>query len=329
MKQLPQVFSQQDPRWSSILLGSSPTVTIGQDGCYITSFAMIADYYGKNITPIDVNNFFKTNALFASTDLVSNDNDLQQMFSDIPYQTTDHYESVPADLAKLQGYMQDNSLMVVLCIDLGGGSMHFVVAVDCDGTNVTIANPWTGHIEPFAQLYGDATKNILKFIVYKGTPAAQPIPVDPDTFSKLVHNSTQYDSVCDYFALARNSDFSAVKTKLDELNTKYLQAEKDIQTASQEAADMAKTYAAVKEDDSNLALRNFELGQENNTLTQTITAVAKEVGSDNTQQAIIDAIRSSKIQNVPIVKQYPSTLEIINEAIQNIWQVIKKKLKFA
>ena len=43
-------FSQRDPKWENIHLGSS-SLTIGGDGCADTCLAMVAEEYGEPITP--------------------------------------------------------------------------------------------------------------------------------------------------------------------------------------------------------------------------------------------------------------------------------------
>lgn len=48
-------YSQQDSRWASVSLGNSG-VSIGDYGCLITSFAMVASFFGLGKTPLNINN---------------------------------------------------------------------------------------------------------------------------------------------------------------------------------------------------------------------------------------------------------------------------------
>lgn len=169
MKTLPKVFNQRDPQWEYTPLGTA-TVDIGQDGCYDTSMADCACYFGKVTDPLQLNKAFTDNKVYENTDLLP-DNALSDIYPDIVYQETDHYETTPADLNKLKDLVADSTLFVIVCIDMGSGNVHFTPVVDCDGTTVTIANPWDGQIENFSNSYGDPAKNILKFVVYKGTSA--------------------------------------------------------------------------------------------------------------------------------------------------------------
>ena len=193
MKVYPTIYSQQDPRWANKELGSQAGATIGQLGCYDTSFAMKACYYGKQTDPASLDDAFTAGNVFVNADLLTDDA-LNKIYGDIQYVESDHYETIPADLQKLKGYAQDNTITVTLCIAVGSG-YHFVELVDCDGTTVTIANPWTGKIENFTSLYGSPTTNILRFIVYKGPAPVPMMQVPQSTYTNLVTKASNFDAV--------------------------------------------------------------------------------------------------------------------------------------
>lgn len=46
-------YNQRDSQWGNKLIGSSD-VTMSSVGCLVTSAAMVASHYGKNITPLDI-----------------------------------------------------------------------------------------------------------------------------------------------------------------------------------------------------------------------------------------------------------------------------------
>lgn len=48
-------YNQRDNQWGSKLIGSSD-MTMASVGCLVTSAAMIASHYGKNLTPLDIAN---------------------------------------------------------------------------------------------------------------------------------------------------------------------------------------------------------------------------------------------------------------------------------
>jgi len=59
-------YRQNDPQWSSILLGHCNNYTIGSDGCAITCEAMLLKSYGININPAQYNTWLKANSGFST-----------------------------------------------------------------------------------------------------------------------------------------------------------------------------------------------------------------------------------------------------------------------
>lgn len=222
MRTLPKVFNQNDPQWEFKPLGDG-TADLGNDGCLDSSFADAAAYFGKDTDPLRLDQAFQSAGIFVQGDLLTDDA-LQKLYPDIIYQGSDHYESIPADLGKLQSYLNDPSLFVIICIDMGNGNVHFAAVVDTDGqAKVTIANPWNGLVQDFSTLYGDPKKNILKLIVYKGTPptASQPdclVPNTPEwqaTYAQLVSKATSFDN----FVTAGYNSPDDIKKTIADLST--------------------------------------------------------------------------------------------------------------
>lgn len=163
-RQVPFVYDQRDYLQN---LGTGST-TIADYGCYLTSFSQCLLYYGKYVNPVQLNTLFIQKNLFVNLNEMVDDN-LTKVYPDVIYQESLHYEAIPADLEKIKTLLSDPTLYIILEIDEGGTHRHFVTCLGVNGV-VTIANPWTGEIEDFAKLYGDPVKNILKVVVYKGTP---------------------------------------------------------------------------------------------------------------------------------------------------------------
>jgi len=306
MRQYPRIYNQRDNLWVSHPLGTAEGATIGLYGCLITAWASKACYYGHRITPDSLNDIFTRQKLFADGDYVSNDNDLQQVFPDVQYVQSYHYEKIPADLKQLQQLSGDDTITVTLEIDLGGGSTHFVELHWCDGTNVQIYNPYYGSDEDFRLHYGDPAGNIMKFVVYQGKPASAAIPVPSDTFDRLVHNSTQWDSCCDYFSLPHDSEFGEVKTYVDKLKQNLADAEKDTQSATGQAAALADQIKKTNEADNGLADRNLQLAHQLDQANADLQALYKATGTQPPVQNAIDAFAKSQSQTDEAVKQYTS-----------------------
>src|SRR6201998_4961800 len=62
-------FAQDDPRWSDVRLGPS-TDTLGNEGCAVTSAAMVAAFYGIKTDPQQLNAFLTRTGGFTDDGLI-------------------------------------------------------------------------------------------------------------------------------------------------------------------------------------------------------------------------------------------------------------------
>src|ERR1035437_9350383 len=116
MKQLPVVYSQRDPKWASQRLGTVDGSTIGAYGCYISSFSMMANFYGHSVTPAQLDDIYTNNGFYVNGNLCT-DGSLQRAFADCVYQKTYSYTSSPADLNLLKSLLDDANTLVILELD--------------------------------------------------------------------------------------------------------------------------------------------------------------------------------------------------------------------
>ena len=56
-----QRFAQDDPKWADDELGPTPS-TMGQEGCAVSSAAMVLAFYGQDIDPGRLNTFLTTSS---------------------------------------------------------------------------------------------------------------------------------------------------------------------------------------------------------------------------------------------------------------------------
>ncbi|HEX2910379.1 MAG TPA: hypothetical protein VH186_06190 [Chloroflexia bacterium] len=221
MRQLPIIYSQRDSRWANQRLGTVNGTTIGSDGCYDTSDAAVAGYFTHSITPAELDDILTNKNLYISGNLMTDDA-LCKVFPDISLQEVDSYYSIPADLQKLQQIMSDPTLLPILCLDRGTYT-HFVVCVDCNGSTVQIADPWTGTVVDLGQTYGDPQKVILKYVVYKGTP------VTNQNLQELLNQAVKdrntnwncFTSLCDTLEIPVNPNDkqATVQAAIDKIHT--------------------------------------------------------------------------------------------------------------
>jgi hypothetical protein len=127
-------FAQDDHRWSSVRLGPSAD-TLGDEGCAVTSAAMVVAFYGIKTDPRQLNNFLTKAGGFSHDGLI-------------------HWRLVPAiapSYLKLayNGYpsyeLIDSNLLeknpVIAIVRLPDGAYHFVVIVGKEGPNYLIRDP--------------------------------------------------------------------------------------------------------------------------------------------------------------------------------------------
>jgi hypothetical protein len=66
------VYNQANPAWAKDKLGSSTSVTIGQQGCAVTCYAMMVSYYHQmSFTPGAANRFLRNNGGFSQGTLLN------------------------------------------------------------------------------------------------------------------------------------------------------------------------------------------------------------------------------------------------------------------
>ena len=300
MKSLPKIFSQRDSQWASQRLGTVNGTTIGQYGCFVTSFAMVAQFYGKDVNPAQLDDLFTNNGLYANGNLCTDDG-LHKAYGDIEYVSSIAYPNDPADLNKLKDLLSDPSQIVILELDFDhdpndGIQTHFVVAVECDGSNVTIADPWYGTQNNFSDHYGNnPSQTIQKFVVYKGAP---PSPMATITQKEL-----------DDIRLARDKNYND-----------YQDALKSINTLNSKIEELGQTIQKDARDDHDLGLQILNLNQQ---ITDIVKALGLSQGSS--QQAILDAIVNLKKPHDEVVKQVVPVMDKLAAAA--IFKRAPKKTK--
>jgi len=194
VKHFPVLYAQRDARWAAQRLGTADGITLGQYGCYVTSMAMLACYYGHPITPAALDDRYTAEAIYVNGDMMPDDA-LHHAFPDLELVAVHDYSNAPADLNTLRSIAADPALMAVIGLDFDhnpsdGVQTHFLDLVTCDGSSdgsgLLVADPWYGGIAPFARNYGaDPVSTIQKVVVYRGPAPAAPSP--PPASSPAAH----------------------------------------------------------------------------------------------------------------------------------------------
>ncbi len=144
---LTRPLSQRDPLWAKERLGhpGSPK-TIGEWGCLVTCFAMVANAFGRNITPLQLNNRMMRTGGFLNLYLTKW-NALSSAYQDIVYEGKLEGRSTP-DLLKRIDASLAKGWPVTVHVDFTSDTpytendQHWVVIVGKDGDDYRINDPW-------------------------------------------------------------------------------------------------------------------------------------------------------------------------------------------
>ena len=165
-------FSQNDPKWSGIKLGTSTVSTIGNFGCLLTCAAMLCKYFGKDTDPQRLNEAMKKVGGFYNGSYWIWGK-LSEVYPDISFDwdiyNKGNFEDIPADLTMLDKLLEQKIPAIVKVDFTPGGEVneHWVLVVGKE-TDYIVNDPWTGEEYYFAARYGDPSRYIFNIRAYRG-----------------------------------------------------------------------------------------------------------------------------------------------------------------
>ncbi len=122
-------FAQDDPRWGRLRLGLS-TDTLGDEGCAVTSGAMVAAFYGVKTNPDRLDDFLTRNGGLDKEGYID--------WNAVPAIEPSRFKLVYNGSASYD--LIDTSLLsgnpVIVVIPLPDGAYHFVVIVGKKGRDI-------------------------------------------------------------------------------------------------------------------------------------------------------------------------------------------------
>lgn len=135
-------FSQRDPRWAAEPIPGT-NMTIGRFGCVITGIATMAQYFGQELTPLDVSKLYR----FTSGGLLYWGSYQSPIYK---WERREHGRNDTAIQAAL-----DDPLAAVI-LQVAGGS-HWVLGLGLDKKSglIVIADPWLGDFTTMSR-YADS-----------------------------------------------------------------------------------------------------------------------------------------------------------------------------
>jgi ABC-type bacteriocin/lantibiotic exporter with double-glycine peptidase domain len=132
-----QRFAQNDPQWAGDQLGPAPS-TMGEEGCAVSSAAMVLAFYGQDIDPGRLNSFLSNNSGYTPQGWLYWEKaaDYRPGLLRHAYENLPSYFLIDANLAR--------GNPVIVRIHLLSGITHFVVIVGKAGFDYLIQDPASG-----------------------------------------------------------------------------------------------------------------------------------------------------------------------------------------
>jgi hypothetical protein len=133
-----QRFAQDDPKWGDDQLGPEESSTMGEEGCAVSSAAMVLAFYGQDIDPGRLNLFLSNNHGYTSQGWLY----WEKAADYHPGLARHAYEDLPSYLLIDSNLQRGNP--VIVRIHLPNGITHFVVIVGKAGFDYLIQDPASG-----------------------------------------------------------------------------------------------------------------------------------------------------------------------------------------
>jgi hypothetical protein len=177
--------AQNDPKWGNDLLGFGKT-TLLQEGCAVSSVAMLLSGYGFAETPASLNKKLKAGQGFSQSNIMWQA--IPPLYPQVKLIKTVRCEGTDAPLGEINGYLE-RGLPVVVGVDTSpveGFQSHYVLLYAREGNDYRMLDPWPYRTEQTLNArYGKdrpLQRVIQRVVFYEGPGATGPIaPSTPAT----------------------------------------------------------------------------------------------------------------------------------------------------
>lgn len=166
--------AQNDPQWANDILGFGKT-TLLQEGCAVSSIAMLLSGYGYSETPGSLNKKLKDNQGFSNSSVVWQK--IPQLYPQIKLVNVVRCETTNAPLGEINGYL-DKGQPVVVGVDTSpveGFQSHYVLLYARQGNDYLMLDPWPYRTEQTLMArYGKGRplQQVIQRVVYYTGPGA-------------------------------------------------------------------------------------------------------------------------------------------------------------
>lgn len=252
---LPKTYSQNDPAWKNQPLGTNGS--IGQYGCLVTCAAMAATYFGHEETPASLNDFLTRNNGYANGNLYVW-NAVAKKYTDMIYQgIVKTPEALTAPQMDTVRGIIDQKFPVFVKIDVLPTTSkldeHWVLAVDYDGDDFIIQDPWDGAKKRITSWGVAPQKLIYAYAYYSGHPAIFQDEAHDD--GELAHLKNEYTLQMKE-VLKLQFEYSNLQAQYDFLNQEFIKLKK--QTAPIKETTVEHNESDTKYKELEIMLKEFQ-----------------------------------------------------------------------
>ena len=191
-----KLYSQMDPQWKLKRLGTSSEATIGSFGCLLTDLAMIANVYGYEVNPPQLNDQMKSAGGFQGAYIMPYV--MSQIFSGMTYKGVEQCYDAPAPMARIDASLAQGKPVIVEVDYSPKKDMqnHWVVLYEKRDGDYLLFDPWPYPIETQEILltksryaFAGQPKEIITQVVFfdgklaggsEPEPEPEPEPEDPE-----------------------------------------------------------------------------------------------------------------------------------------------------
>lgn len=306
---LPQKFSQNDPRWKDSQLGFQGT--IGNFGCTMNCATMTACYYGHNETPLTANEKLKANGGYSNGSQIGAGNLLvwgavasiwKLKFSG-KFGNSDLLTK--ANMDQIRGAL-DKGFPVFLQIDTvpqtSQKDEHWILAIDYDGDDFIVQDPWDGATKRITSWGVVPQKLIYEWCWYEGkVPQGGSddvlMEIKKSERDWLVFRATTAKEVGEFLGLPDpdHAESSAYKNVINGFKSRSTDLEKQLVTASAEVKNRTEQVGRLKDEVTSEQKLRKELNDKlNEALKGSAGVVGVYEGQLKEKQGVIDQLGKDK-----------------------------------
>jgi GH25 family lysozyme M1 (1,4-beta-N-acetylmuramidase) len=154
------IYNQRDIRWAAHPLGTKST--IGANGCLMTCASMVCNQFGHASNPLQLNNWLTDNEGYLDGNLFLWAS-IERLYPDIYFDGFVYNPTAQQVKAVILA-----GVLPIMHVDFDDSTplieMHWVLGIGVTGSDILIADPWTGTMGKLSEMY---PKQVIRYGSYR------------------------------------------------------------------------------------------------------------------------------------------------------------------